>query len=415
MKFSVITPTNGTPYLLETYKSLASQTHGDWEWNLHLNGKMSLQDLPKEIVDDPKVLISFDAGGEAAVGRVKRDAFMLGTGDVLVELDHDDILVETCLAELNSAYIENPDVGFVYSDDAVHKTDGEFVPYNPINGWTHEPFSWHGMNTTWMHGFDPSAAAMAFIWYAPDHVRTWRREAYVAAGGHDPVLKVLDDQDLLARTYLVAKFFHIKKPLYIYRVHGQNTWQQHAAGIQVDTVSMFHKYAYRLVERDADLNGLMKIELGGGINPTPGYTTIDIEGGHIQADLSQGIPLDAGCVGVIKASHVLEHLPNPLKSMSEIHRVLADGGWAMIDVPSTDGRGAWQDPTHCSYWNQNSFLYYTRAEQAMYIRNSTIKFQNFRCDTHFPNAWYKDMQIPVVSAWLRAIKGTGKRPHPIMP
>ncbi len=30
-----------------------------------------------------------------------------------------------------------------------------------------------------------------------------------------------------------------------------------------------------------------------------------------------------------------------------------------ILVPSTDGRGAFQDPTHVSFWNINSFMYYS--------------------------------------------------------
>ena len=28
-------------------------------------------------------------------------------------------------------------------------------------------------------------------------------------------------------------------------------------------------------------------------------------------------------------------------------------------TPSTDGRGAYQDPTHVAFYNENSFWYYT--------------------------------------------------------
>jgi hypothetical protein len=34
------------------------------------------------------------------------------------------------------------------------------------------------------------------------------------------------------------------------------------------------------------------------------------------------------------------------------------GGTAEIVVPTTDGPGAFQDPTHVSFWNRRSFLYY---------------------------------------------------------
>ncbi len=33
---------------------------------------------------------------------------------------------------------------------------------------------------------------------------------------------------------------------------------------------------------------------------------------------------------------------------------LYDEGWFLSQTPSTDGRGAFQDPTHVSMWNSNS-------------------------------------------------------------
>jgi hypothetical protein len=39
-------------------------------------------------------------------------------------------------------------------------------------------------------------------------------------------------------------------------------------------------------------------------------------------------------------------------------RVLKRGGVADIIVPSTAGPGAFQDPTHVSFWNERSFMYF---------------------------------------------------------
>ncbi|MFM6367255.1 MAG: class I SAM-dependent methyltransferase, partial [Dolichospermum sp.] len=44
--------------------------------------------------------------------------------------------------------------------------------------------------------------------------------------------------------------------------------------------------------------------------------------------------------------------------------ILKPGGIVDISVPSTDGRGAFQDPTHVSFWNINSFLYYCNESPA---------------------------------------------------
>jgi len=204
---------------------------------------------------------------------------------------------------------------------------------------------------------------------------------------------------------------HIPKVLYIYRITGENTWIQRNKEIQTGTWELFYQNAVRLAERDADLQGLMKVDLGGGIAPKEGYTTIDRHDGDITADLGKTWPLANNSVGVLRASHVLEHLKKPLFSLAPIHRVLADGGWAFIDVPSTDGRGAWQDPTHVSFWNQNSFWYYTRKDQAQYIRNTKIRFQEWRLNTGFPGPWWRENNIPVTTAWLTAVKSDARRPH----
>lgn len=403
MRFSLITPTHNTRHLDELYRSIVAQTNGDWEWIILCNNGVEV------VFDDPRVKVYTDDTGNTKIGYLKHTAFNLGTGDILVEVDHDDILIPTCLEELDLQFA-NPEFGFVYSDDAKLQMNGNFVPYGKQYGWldpTHIPTE-HGKLPV-MESFDADSGSMSFIWYMPDHVRAWRRDVYKQVGGHDVTLSVLDDQDLMARTYLVTKFAHIKKPLYIYRITGDNSWLQRNAEIQTQTVQMGYKYMRQLAERDAQLNNKMLVDIGGGIDALPGYTTIDLHDADILADLNVCIPLADDSVGVLNASHIIEHLEDKQRTMEEIHRVLCDGGWAFIDVPSTDGRGAWQDPTHVSFWNQNSFYYYTRKEQARYIRNTKIKFQEFRLETLFPSQWWKDNNIPVVRAWLRAVKSDRRR------
>lgn len=407
MKFSIITATHlKNSFLEELYDSLLEQTHTDWEWILHLNGTATASQIEMRIRSDSRVKISINQTDSNKVGYLKNVAFHLGQGDVLVEVDHDDVLTADCLAELNVAFRDDT-VGFVYSDNAIYHMTGEFVPYDPTGGWTYKTINWKNKNLISMDSFEPNSRSLAFIWYAPDHVRAWRTSVYKAIGGHDASMSICDDHDLMIRTYLNAKMFHIPKALYVYRITGDNTWLERNADIQKTTVELFHKYAWELACKDARDAGLKIVDIGGGINPRAGCDlTIDQEDGDIICDLNEGIPLPDNSVGVINASHVLEHLKDPLKSMREIHRVLADGGWAFIEVPSTDGRGAWQDPTHISYWNENSFWYYTRAEKAAFIRNKTIRFQEFRLDT----VWW-DNHIAATNAWLVAIKSEERKPH----
>lgn len=411
MKFSIITPTHRPTYIKELYKSIKSQTYTNWEWVIHLNGGITIKDIPSEITSDLKVKVYEDTPCDLSknVGYQKNKAFHLGTGDVLVEVDHDDILIENCLAELAEAY-KDPEIGFVYSDDAILADN--FTPFNSANGWTWEWFEWEGKKLITHHSFAPSAASISMIYYAPDHVRSWRADVYRQVGGHDVNLSILDDQDLMIRTYMVTKFKHIPKVLYIYRVHGDNTWIERNEAIQKGTWDLFNMWQQALAERDADLKGLRKIDIGGGLYPRPGYESVDITNGDITADLNKTWPFKDGEIGVIHASHVIEHLDDKNHTMSEIHRVLDDGGWAFIEVPSTDGRGAWQDPTHVSFWNQNSFWYYTRQQQMDYIYNKDIRFQARDLQTAYPNQFFADNNIYVTRAWLRAVKSNDRKNYP---
>ena len=403
--FSIITPSHkNTPYLQELYESLIAQTYKDWEWILWLNGNFDRKKLSPEIENDERVVIYECKEENPNVGFHKNKAFNLGTGDILVEVDHDDLLTPNCLEELNKAY-QDQDIGFVFSDVAIYHHEDKFVPYDEQYGWNYYFYKFRDKDLYVMNSWRPSSQSLAYIWYAPDHVRSWRAKVYQSIGGHNIDLSICDDHELMIRTYLNTSMYHIEKPLYVYRIYGDNTWLERNAQIQVKTVELFYQYGYQLAEKDADDRGLLKVDIGGGLYPRPGYITIDQEGADITCDLNDGIPLPDNSVGVINASHVLEHLKDPIKSMREIHRVLAHGGWAMIEVPSTDGRGAWQDPTHVSFWNEHSFWYYTNRDKATFIRNTDIRFQTYRLNT-----WDMAPHIPVVTAWLTSIKDEERFP-----
>ena len=417
LKFSLVTPEhnpNNVKFLLELYDSIKNQTYTNWEWVLFLNNNCVIENIPDIIKTDWQVKIFRTEDKNNNVGAVKKVAFGLATGDVLVEMDHDDLITPDCLEELNKAY-QDESVGFVYSDSAVLHMKNEFVPYDAGNGWTYDMFNWKGQQLYAMHSFEPTSQALQYIWFAPDHVRSWRKTVYDEVGGHNPELAICDDHELCIRTYLHTKMVRIPKVLYIYRITGDNTWIERVDAIQVKTVELQRQYARALAEKDAKDKGLLCIDIGGGLNPYPGYTTVDLrDTADYVCDLNNGIPLPDNSVGVLNASHILEHLQDKTKVMGEIHRVLAHGGWAFIEVPSTDGRGAFQDPTHVSYWNENSFLYYTDAYLANFIDNKSIRFQEYRRETYFPNDWMKNLNVCVTSAWLIAVKDGGERfPGPL--
>lgn len=107
----------------------------------------------------------------------------------------------------------------------------------------------------------------------------------------------------------------------------------------------------------------MKLNLGCSDNLLEGWTNVDIvEPADELVDLRKRWPWETGSVDAIRADDIIEHLPNPVHTMNEAWRVLRDHGRFKIFVPTTDGRGAFQDPTHVSYWNRNSFFYFTDGD-----------------------------------------------------
>lgn len=69
-------------------------------------------------------------------------------------------------------------------------------------------------------------------------------------------------------------------------------------------------------------------------------------------------PWDDSTVSEIRAWDALEHLSDKIQTMNECWRVLQPGGILDLFVPTTDGRGAFQDPTHKTFWTPNDLFYF---------------------------------------------------------
>ena len=398
-------------YLHDTYECLKSQTFKDWQWILVPNGGA---EIPSFLESDKriKVIPTEDDKGQShnSIGRLKHLACFKSDGEIIVELDADDLLTPNALGEIYKVF-KDSSVVFAYSNSAHFKdSTWEGEHYSDYYGWQWREFKYDGHKLFEQIAWPPSSQMMRFIFWAPNHVRAWRAKDYWKLGGHDESLANGDDHDLCCKFYLeygAKGFRHIDKCLYLYRIHGKN----HCMGefnseIQIQTDKNYRKYSRDLATRWAKDEGLELIDLGGRFNKWNEYKTMDLnEPADIICDLNKKWPLKDNSVGVLKAYHILEHLKDPIHSMNEAYRVLAPGGWFFIEVPSTDGRGAFQDPSHCSFWNQNSFWYYTDRNFARFIKpEQNCRFQKSRIVTYFPTDFEKRNDIPIVQADLIALK-----------
>ncbi|PHJ56829.1 hypothetical protein VF14_22655 [Nostoc linckia z18] len=152
---------------------------------------------------------------------------------------------------------------------------------------------------------------------------------------------------------------------------------------------------------------LICVDLGCGTHKEEGFIGVDVIAGHqvdVIADLNGNFPFPDNSVDFIKAHDFIEHLPDRIHTMNEIWRICKPDAIIDISVPSTDGRGAFQDPTHVSFWNINSFMYYCK-EFPLYLAGCQSHY-GFKGEFSIVSIEEKQSahQVIHVHAVLKAIK-----------
>jgi glycosyltransferase involved in cell wall biosynthesis len=250
---SIITPTYLTPreILARTFASLKAQTYQRWQWVIW-------DDSPGEevwrqiwgLAADERFTIRAHrsltpSGGQ--IGRVKRQAFMVAEGEILVELDHDDELTPDALEEIHQVF-RDPSVGFAYSDWCEINDAGQWCRYP--SGWAFGYGSDYEIaQDRWvMRAPEINRTTLSHIVSAPNHVRAWRADTYRSIGGHDPDLPIADDYDLVVRTALDTRIAYIPKLLYRQHVGSHTAQRQRNDLIQRLVAEISTRYSDRLDE-----------------------------------------------------------------------------------------------------------------------------------------------------------------------
>jgi len=406
MLLSVFTPTHNPTWLLPAYNSLKAQTYQNYEWVLVLNGELRPEQLPREIREDQKVKVYRTDGPN--IGKLKNFACGKCNGAIFVEFDHDDQLLPSCLQELVNAVHQTPN-GFYFSDFLHLKEDDSAEIFDKNFGWNYSAVTWNDKEYQGMQAFPANARSICEVYWAPNHVRAWSREAYARAGGHDVNLEVADDHDLLCRTYLAqVPFVHIPKILYVYRVH-HNTVVEKNKKIQILQTKNRDTYLLPLIKEEARRKGKSLIDV------SPNYAVIKDENFEKQPFLESKTYLSClpdNSVGCFRAYELLQLLPSEqhVNFMNLLYDKLIPGGWLLTSVPSLDdgkgkvGRGAFQDPRHKSYWSLNNWDYFTKKDFMQLLPGLEARFQIVRQWVYYPSKWHEANFIPYLSVDLCAVK-----------
>jgi glycosyltransferase involved in cell wall biosynthesis len=356
---SIFTPTYNTKKnLIKTvYNSVKSQKYKNWEWVICDDGSKAKtrKILEKMQKKDKRIkLFFFDNCGN--IGKMKKRCTERCSGEYLVELDHDDRLTNDCLQEVVKKFKEEPEAGMVYSNCTEVTDEGECHLYHAPY-WEYRETEYQGQ--IYAEGLQPNfygsepqlSMANSHYWeLMPNHVRAFRASTLFDLGGYDDTLIYADDYDIILRMFLHSKIVHIPKMLYLYR-WGDNTWTSDKnADLQQKMASVRDKYFPEV-----------RLDLGCGTAKTFGFKGIDkypYDGVDYVIDFNkEGLEqFDESSVDMMRCIDFLQFIEDKHYTLEQIYRVLKHGATVDIQVPSTDGRGAFQDPDHKSYWNENSFL-----------------------------------------------------------
>jgi glycosyltransferase involved in cell wall biosynthesis len=233
---SIITPTYNTPrdILAKTWASIKRQTYTDWEWVIwDDSSNQDTWNLIYGFCSDERYRVRAHRSmvRSGSIGEVKRNAFMVAQGDILLELDHDDQLTPDCLQKVAEAFDKG--AKFVYSDWCEILPSGESGRYP--SGWAFGYGSdyWDEKNQVWGLRVDTvNRTTLNHIVSAPNHVRAWDAKLYRNIGGHNPSLVVADDYELVVRTALATTLVHIPEVLYIQNIGGHTAQRQRNGLIQ---------------------------------------------------------------------------------------------------------------------------------------------------------------------------------------
>jgi len=398
MKLSLFTPTHDPQFLLDAYSSLRLQQEQDWEWVI-VPSKTYLT-FPSQLTQDPRIRISPPAD-LYNIGALKRHACDLCRGDVFIELDHDDVLMpRTALTAVKRQFEQG--AGFVYSDAAVFryrpKQSRVFEPYwySVNHGWQTYDVTCYGRRLVACRTFPITPRSLCEVYYAPDHVRAWSREAYYAAGGHNRELSVTDDHELVIKTYLKGfEFRHAGGCQYLYRMSRGNT-----VGVrnrQIQTLTQRHRRQY--------LDLLIREWASRHRHDTVDLTRLIQSGWQAERDLPRGFGRD--CLGAITAHNVLQWLqPEDVTHfMNAAYDALLPGGYLELIVPDAATGAGWIDPGYRSRFSELSCSPYTRRDVARMNPHVRCRFQQVQVTTMFPSDWHRKQKLRYLKFHLVALKG----------
>jgi GT2 family glycosyltransferase/SAM-dependent methyltransferase/uncharacterized protein YbaR (Trm112 family) len=205
--FSILLPVHNTPrqFLSELLQSIAGQTYPNWQLCAVDDGSKTEEpfSLLKQFAAKHSRVSLKRLSTCQGIGVATNEALAMARGDYVCFVDHDDVLNVNALAVLAETLGQHPDADVLYGDHDLLLSDGTRDDPRLKPSWSPE-------------------LLLSFMYWG--HLKTYRRQLVVEAGGLRPEFRGGEDYDLALRlSEKTDRIIHMPAVLYHWRKHPLST------------------------------------------------------------------------------------------------------------------------------------------------------------------------------------------------
>lgn len=199
----IMTVYNREQYLSAAIESILAQTRGDFEliiWD-DASTDRSLKIAQHHAQRDPRIqVVAAEHRGHLSALKALS---ALASGIYIGTVDSDDLLDPGTLEETARILDQHPQIGMVYTDHWVIDTNGDKKGYGRFCRIPYSRF-------------------LLLRFFMTFHFRLIRRSVFDRVGGFDDSVGYAEDWDLCLKLSEITRVWHLRKPLYYYRIHSHN-------------------------------------------------------------------------------------------------------------------------------------------------------------------------------------------------
>ena len=192
-------------YIDTAYESIKKQSLIDWEWVI-------MDDTPEDehfvflknkLSSDNRVRLYKRDKNSGSIGNVKNEVISLCRGKYILEMDHDDEILDNCLLDSYNIFESDPEIGFVYGDTIHLYRNGNNFNYGDFICKGYGGYYMEKIKGKWVYVYNTpniNNITLSHLVCLPNHPRIWKRSVLMELESYSEFLPICDDYEILLRT-----------------------------------------------------------------------------------------------------------------------------------------------------------------------------------------------------------------------